>query len=128
MEELGEGACATNQVLYNPEARGIEFDLLPWCLERHMPVMAYSPVGQGGSLLAHKAIKAVAARLGTTPGTVAVAWSMRLPGIITIPKASDPAHLRENAAAASLDLSADDLATIDAAFPPPRRKERLGML
>jgi diketogulonate reductase-like aldo/keto reductase len=128
MAELGESACATDQVLYNPEARGIEFDLLPWCLERRMPVMAYSPVGQGGALLSHPAIQRVAARLGTTPGMVAVAWSMRLPGIITIPKATDPAHLRENAAAASLDLPAEDLATIDAAFPPPRRKQRLGML
>ena len=125
---LGPGACATNQVLYNPQARGIEFDLLPWCAERHLPLMAYSPVGQGGSLISHPALQQVAARHGATPAAVAVAWSMRLPGIVTIPKAADPAHLRSNAAAAELDLTAADLAEIDAAFPPPRRKQALEML
>ncbi len=126
--ELGPGAAATNQVLYNPEARGIEFDLLPWCAARHLPVMAYSPVGQGGALLQHPALCQVAARHGVTAAQVAVAWSVRLPGIITIPKASDLAHVRDNAAAARLDLSAADLATIDAAFAPPRRRQPLEML
>ena len=128
MEELGPADCATDQVLYNPQARGIEFDLLPWCAKRHLPVMAYSPVGQGGSLLSHPALREVAGRHGTTPAAVAVAWSMRLPGIVTIPKASDPAHVRANAAAAELELAAEDLAVIDAAFPPPRRPVPLQML
>ena len=126
--ELGPGDAAANQVLYHPEARGIEFDLLPWCAARHLPVMAYSPVGQGGALLDHPALRRVADRHGVTPAQVAIAWSMRLPGIITIPKASDPEHVRANAAAAAVDLSADDLATIDAAFPPPRRRQPLEML
>ena len=126
MEELG--VPAIDQVLYNPEARGIEFDLLPWCAGRHVPVMAYSPVGQGGALLRHPAMQAVAQRHGASPAQVAIAWSARLPGVISIPKASDETHLRANAAAAALELSAADLAEIDRAFPPPRRREPLGML
>ena len=128
MADLGPGGCATNQVLYNPEARGIEFDLLPWCAERHIPVMAYSPAGQGGSLLSHPALVEVADRHAATPAAVAIAWSIRLPGIMAIPKASDPAHVRANAAAAELELSDVDIATIDAAFPPPRRPVPLQML
>jgi diketogulonate reductase-like aldo/keto reductase len=128
MEELGPGGCATDQVLYNPQARGIEFDLLPWCATRHLPVMAYSPVGQGGSLLRHKAITEVAVRHGVGPAAVAIAWSIRMPGIISIPKASDPEHVSANAAAAELELTPADLAIIDAAFPPPRRAQPLEML
>ncbi len=122
------GGVATNQVLYNPEARGIEFDLLPWCQKRHVPVMAYSPVGQAGSLLDDAAMRTVAGRHGATPAQVAIAWSLRQGGVISIPKASDPAHVAANAAAASLDLTPEDLAVIDAAFPPPRRKQPLEML
>ena len=128
LEELGPCDVATDQVLYNPEARGIEFDLLPWCAKRHLPVMAYSPVGQGGALLDHPALGQVATRLHVTPAQVAIAWSARLPGIISIPKSSDLDHVRANAAAASLELSAEDLAAIDAAFPPPRRRQPLEML
>ena len=132
MQELaglpgGEG-CATDQVLYNLEARGPELDLLPWCAARSMPAMAYSPVGQGGGLLQHRALRTVAERHGATPAQVAVAWTLRLPHVVSIPKASDPAHVRENAAAAAIRLTDDDLATLDAAFPPPRNKQALRML
>lgn len=132
LEELGQEAladCATDQVLYNLEARGVEFDLLPFCRERRMPVMAYSPVGQGGRLLRHPALLAVASRHGATPAQVALAWTLRDPGhVIAIPKAADPAHVRENAAAAELRLTAEDLAELDAAFPPPKRKKPLEMI
>jgi diketogulonate reductase-like aldo/keto reductase len=128
MTELGDSAVATNQVLYNPGVRGTEFDLIPWCAARRIPVMAYSPVGQGGTLLHNAALTQVAARHGATPAQVAIAWTTRLPGIISIPKASDPAHVAENAAAAAIDLTPGDLAAIDAAFPPPRRRQRLEML
>ena len=129
MEELPPGGgCAVNQVLYNPEHRGIEFDLLPWCRERAMPVMAYSPVGQGGGLLRAPALRRVAERRGATPAQVAIAWGLRAPGVISIPKAASAAHVRENAAAASLALEDADLAEIDAAYPPPRRKAALQML
>jgi diketogulonate reductase-like aldo/keto reductase len=122
------GQCATDQVLYNPEARGIEFDLLPWCAGRGMPVMAYSPVGQAGRLLRAPALREVARRHGATPAQVALAWALRHPAVIAIPKAADAAHVRENAAAAALALSAADLADIDRAFPPPVRKLPLAML
>lgn len=131
MEEVAAlaagGACATDQVLYNPETRGIEFDLLPWCARRRMPVMAYSPVGQGGRLLRSEALAVVARRHGATPAQVAIAWAIRHSTVIAIPKATDPAHVRENAAAADLLLTEADLAAIDAAHPPPRRKQALGM-
>ena len=132
MEELsalaGGDGCATNQVLYNPSARNIEFDLLPWCAGRHVPVMAYSPVGQGGRLLRAPALAVIARRHGATPAQVAIAWTLRSSTVISIPKAGDAAHVRENAAAADIALTAADLAAIDAAFPPPRRKQGLAML
>lgn len=132
MEELGEVAdlngCMTNQVLYNPEHRGIEFDLLPWQHTRRMPVMAYSPVGQGGGLLASPALANVAKRHGATPARIALAWALREGGVIAIPKAASAAHAVENAAAAGLTLTAQDIADIDAAFPPPRRKMPLAMI
>lgn len=124
----GGGACAANQVLYNPEHRGIEFDLLGWQAARGMAVMAYSPVGQGGALLRNAALAGVARRHDASPAQIAIAWSLRHPGVITIPKASDPAHVRQNAAAGGIRLSVEDLAAIDAAFPPPRRKLALAML
>lgn len=130
MEELAalSDACAANQVLYNPGARGIEFDLLPWCAARGMPVMAYSPIGQGGRLLRHPALAAVADGLGTTPAQVALAWALRHKHVVAIPKASGAAHVRANAQAAELVLPEAALAALDAAFPPPRRKRPLEML
>ncbi len=124
----GGAGCATDQVLYNLEARGPELDLLPWCAGRGMPAMAYSPVGQGGGLLTHPALREVAGRHDATPAQVAIAWTLRLSHVLSIPKASDLAHVRENAAAAAIRLTEDDLATLDAAFPPPRSKQPLQML
>lgn len=132
MEELFAlaqgGACATDQVLYHPGSRGIEFDLLPWCARRRIPVMAYSPVGQAGRLLCSPALAEVAARHGATPAQIAIAWGLRSSTVISIPKAGDAAHVRENAAASDIALTEADFATIDAGFPPPRRKQSLGML
>jgi len=130
LEELGPALadCAADQVLYSLENRGIEHDLLPFCRERSMPIMAYSPVGQGGALLRHPALRAAAARHGATPAQVAIAWTLRAPGVISIPKASNPEHVRQNAAARDLRLTEADLPELDAAFPPPKRKQRLAML
>ena len=130
LEQLGAAlpGCATDQVLYNLSARGPEFDLLPFCASRNMPVMAYSPVGQGGALLGHPALRAVAARHGATPAAVALAFVLRRPGVIAIPKASDPTHVRDNASAAGITLTAEDFAALEAAFAPPRRKRALEML
>jgi diketogulonate reductase-like aldo/keto reductase len=118
-------ACATNQVLYNPDTRGIEFDLIPWCTRHRMPIMAYSPVGQGGRLLRSPALAAVAKRHNATPAQIAIAWSMRHGTVISIPKATTPAHVRENAVAGDIVLTAEDLAEIDARHPPPRNKQGL---
>lgn len=128
LQELGEPACATNQVLYNPEERGVEFDLLPWQQRQNMPLMAYCPLGQGGALLADAALQQVAQQHGATTAQVALAWALRQPNVLVIPKASDPRHLAENAAAAELRLSAADLQAIDSAYPAPTRKQRLQMV
>lgn len=127
MAELPPG-CGANQVLYNVEARGIEFDLLPWSQAHGMPVMAYSPVGQGGALLRSKVLGEVARRHGVTAAQVTLAWTLRQDGVVSIPKAGDAAHVRENAAALEVRLTEQDLAEIDAAFPPPGRKQALEML
>ncbi len=131
MEELSEVAserCTTNQVLYNPEERGIEFDLLPWCRARDIPIMAYSPLGQAGRLLRSPALTEIGRRHGITAAQVSLAWSLRNGGVIAIPKAASVAHVRQNAAAAQVRLTAEDFAAIDMEFLPPRRKQRLAML
>jgi diketogulonate reductase-like aldo/keto reductase len=130
LEELGPplADCATDQVLWNLEARGVEFDLLPFCAARGMPVMAYSPIGQGGALLRHRALAAIAARHGATPAQVALAFVLARPGVIAIPKAADTAHVRLNAAARDIVLTPQDMAELDAAFPPPQRKRPLEMI
>ncbi|MFZ6045554.1 aldo/keto reductase [Pseudomonas sp. CR3202] len=125
--ELPAG-CAANQVLYNPEARGIEFDLLPWQRQQGMPLMAYCPVGRGAQLLRNAALNEVAHRHGASPAQVALAWALRQEGVMVIPKAVDPLHIKQNAEAHRLSLSADDLALIDHSFPPPRRRRPLEMV
>ena len=130
MEQLfraGGEACATNQILYNVTERGAEFDLLPQLSKRHIPTMAYSPVGQG-RLPASPALAAVAKQLDATPYQIALAWVLRDPPVIAIPKASDVAHVTQNRRALDLVLTAQDLAAIDADFSPPTRKTRLAML
>jgi diketogulonate reductase-like aldo/keto reductase len=123
----GGQACAANQVLYNLSRRGIEFDLLPWCGARKMPVMAYTPIEQG-RILGHQALVDLAARLGATPAQVALAWVLRQDGVVTIPKAGTVAHVRENRKALDLKLDAAALKTLDAAFPPPKKARPLEML
>ncbi len=128
LDELGRPECAANQVLYNLEHRGIEHDLLPWCVRHALPVMAYSPVGQGGTLLQNDALKEIGRRHQATPAQVALAWALRQPGVMVIPKSGDAAHVRENATAVDLRLGPEDLAVLDRAFPPPARKRPLEML
>jgi diketogulonate reductase-like aldo/keto reductase len=130
LEELDAALaeCATDQVLYSLEHRGAEFDLLPFCAERAMPLMAYSPVGQGGQMLRNPVLVSVAAGHGKSPAQIAIAWTLRQPGVVSIPKAAKLAHVRENAAAREITLSPEDIAALDEAFPPPRRKRSLAML
>ena len=119
--------CAVNQILYNLSRRGVEYDLLPWSRERSLPVMAYSPIEQS-RILRDRTLAAVAKAHNATPAQVALAWVLRNPGIIAIPKAGQVAHVKENAACLDVNLTADDLATLDAAFRPPTRKMSLEML
>jgi diketogulonate reductase-like aldo/keto reductase len=119
--------CQTNQVLYNLARRGPEFDLSPWCRKLGMPIMAYSPVEQGRLARSQK-LDAIAARHEATPAQIALAWVMAQPGVIAIPKASRPEHIRQNIAALDIRLSPQDLAELDHAFPPPRRKQQLEMI
>jgi len=123
----GGASLAANQVLYNLGERGIEFDLLPWCREHRVPLMAYTPLGQG-RLAREKAVQAVAKRRGVTPLQVALAWTLRGDGVISIPKAGQREHVEQNRKAADLVLAPEDLAELDRAFPPPARAQPLGML
>jgi diketogulonate reductase-like aldo/keto reductase len=131
MEELvalpGGSAVACNQVLYNPSRRGIEFDLLPWCRERGIPIMAYSPIEQG-QLLRDRVVKRIAVRHGATPAQLCLAWVLRQQGVIAIPKAGTVEHVRENHGALELQLTDEDLRELDEAFPPPREPQPLEML
>lgn len=123
----GGEACSTNQVLYNLTRRGIEYELLPWCQKKDIAVMAYSPIEQG-RLLRNRALKRVAERQGATPAQVALAWVLRRDGVIAIPKSGRPEHVRENCGALNVKLAPEDLAELDAAFPPPDGPVPLEML
>jgi diketogulonate reductase-like aldo/keto reductase len=124
----GGKTVASNQILYNLARRGPEWELIPWCRERNISIMAYSPIEQG-RMLGHKALVEVAARhQGATPAQVALAWLLRQDGIMVIPKATRQEHVRENLGALDLKLTGDDLATLDRAFPPPKARSSLGML
>jgi diketogulonate reductase-like aldo/keto reductase len=130
MDELAAvksgGNCATNQVLYHLGSRGIEWRLLPQCLGDKVMVMAYSPLGQG-PLLRKPALGKVASKHGVDPAAVALAWVLRQPGVVAIPKAVRPEHVRANMKALQVQLDAEDLAALDAAFPPPKRAVPLDM-
>jgi diketogulonate reductase-like aldo/keto reductase len=130
MKELaavGGGACMADQVLYNIAQRGPEFDLLPDLERRAAVMMAYSPIAQG-RLPGGGALCPIAERHAVSPHQIALAWVLRGPNVVAIPKAASVEHVRQNARAADLQLSADDLDALDAAFPPPNRKMRLAML
>jgi len=118
--------CASNQVLYHLGSRGIEWQLLPKCQKAEIMVMAYSPLGEG-PLLRKPALGKIAAKHACDPAAVALAWVLRQPGVVTIPKATQPEHVRANIKALDLELNADDLAALDAAFPPPKRATALDM-
>jgi diketogulonate reductase-like aldo/keto reductase len=117
---------ATNQVLYNLARRGIERDLIPWCRARRIPIMAYSPIEASGrdqkALLGNAELAAVAARHDATPAQIAIAWLLRDPGIIVIPKSAQLEHVRANRRAHDIGLSEADLADLDRGFPAPARK------
>nr|WP_318381963.1 aldo/keto reductase [uncultured Enterobacter sp.] len=136
MQELwnvpGGQACATNQVLYHLASRGIEYDLLPWCQQQQMPVMAYCPLAQAGrlrdGLLENRSVREIASAHNASAAQVLLAWVVNHQGVMAIPKASSVAHVRENAAALTLVLSAEEIQLLDKAFPAPGRKTPLDVV
>jgi len=136
MQELwqvdGGQQCATNQVLYHLASRGIEYDLLPWCQQQSLPVMAYCPLAQAGrlrnGLLNNNAVLDIAHAHNASAAQILLAWVISHQGVIAIPKASSVAHVKENAAALNITLSADELAKLDRAFPAPQRKMPLDVV
>jgi diketogulonate reductase-like aldo/keto reductase len=130
MEELvgaGGKAVAANQVLYNLARRGIEHDLMPWSARHKIPIMAYSPIEQG-RLARNAALARIAEARGATPAQIALAFTLRDPNVISIPKAGSTLHVEENRKAADIVLTADELAALDKAFPPPRGRKPLEMI
>jgi diketogulonate reductase-like aldo/keto reductase len=114
--------CATNQVPYSLSDRAIERDLLPWCEQHAMPIMAYSPLGgPGAGLLRDATLARIAATHGCSPAAVALAWAIRSGHVIAIPESGSVAHVKENAVALSLTLSPEELQALDTAHPAPRR-------
>lgn len=123
----GPQGTQTNQVLYNVTARGIEFDLLPQQAKLGIPVMSYCPLAQG-ELDTLKALEPIARRHDATLAQVLLAWVIRHQHVFAVPKSRNVARLKENAAAADLVLTCQDLAEIDAAFPAPKKARPLEMV
>lgn len=128
LHSLADGrAAATDQVLYNLTRRGVEWDLLPWCRDRNIPVMAYSPLEQGRRMKA-PALNKIAARHEVAPMQVALAWVLHQPRVIAIPKAVGLDHVKANRAALDISLTGEDLAVLDRDFRPPDSPTALQML
>jgi diketogulonate reductase-like aldo/keto reductase len=119
--------CAANQVLYNLTRRGVEYDLLPWCQARGIAVMAYSPIEQG-RLARNETLIHIAKAYQATPAQIALAFLLERDGVIAIPKSSHPERVTENSQAVSIELTDEDMAALDAAFPPPNRAAPLEMI
>ena len=128
----GGKQCATNQVLYHLASRGIEYDLLPWCQQHQMPVMAYSPLAQAGrlrsGLLNNPVINEIAHAHRASAAQILLAWVISHQGVMAIPKAASVEHVQENAAALNITLSASELAALDKAYPAPKGKTALDMV
>lgn len=123
----GGDAVATDQVLYNLTRRGVEFDLLPWCRQRALPIMAYSPLEQG-RLLGHPELLRLAAEHAATPAQIALRWVLRNDATIALPKAGTPDHVGQLRGALDIPLSQQDMAALDRAFAPPARKVPLEVI
>lgn len=131
MEELfsvpGGANVAANQVLYNLSRRGVEFDLLPWCQARDIPLMAYSPIEQG-RLLQNPELARIAKACRATPAQIALAFLLERDGVVPIPKTANRRRVEENRDSVALDIGDEDWAALDAAFPPPAKKLPLDMI
>lgn len=132
MQVAGGDVCATNQVLYHLASRGIEYNLLPWCQQQQMPVMAYCPLAQAGrlrsGLLNNEVVNKIAYAHRASAAQILLAWVISHQGVIAIPKASSYEHVEENAAVLAITLSTQELASLDDAFPAPNRKTALDVV
>lgn len=133
LQRIAKGShCAVNQVLYHLGSRGIENELLPWMTSHKIPVMAYSPLAQAGTLrkglVDSKVVQEIAAQHGITPLQLLLAWTIREDNLLTVPKASSRQHVLENAAVAAVVLSSDDQFRLDDAFPRPAWQVPLDMI
>ncbi len=112
--------CATNQVPYSLNNRAIERDVLPWCTQHKLPIMAYSPLGGDGNLVVgNRALQQVGTAHGCSAAAAALAWVIRSGNVIAIPESGSPAHVEENARALSVSLTPQDLQILNSAFPGP---------
>jgi diketogulonate reductase-like aldo/keto reductase len=123
----GGKEIVTNQVLYNLMRRGVEWDLLPWCRQQNIPIMAYSPIEQG-RLLQNQTLQSIAIDRGVSAAEVAIAWLLHQDQVIVIPKSSNIAHVEKNRAALDFKLTIEELETLDTAFPAPKRSVPLEMI
>ncbi|MDE5881929.1 MAG: aldo/keto reductase, partial [Muribaculaceae bacterium] len=114
-------ACKANQVLYNLGERGVEFDLIPWSQSYQMPIIAYSPIAEG-RLLRNPVLLKIAEKHNVTAAQIALAWTIRLDGVMAIPKASSSAHVMDNFKALDIILDEDDRRVLDTTFPPPTKR------
>lgn len=132
MQVSGGDACATNQVLYHLASRGIEYDLLPWCQQQAMPVMAYCPLAQAGrlrdGLMENSVVQQIAEAHRASAAQILLAWVIHHQGVMAIPKASSNKHVQENAAALAIVLSDEEMQQLDAAFPAPKGKTALDVV
>lgn len=131
--EVENGAnCVTNQVLYNVGSRGIEFDLLPWMNAHDVTLMAYSPLAHSeyyqASLTKNSTLRRLAAKHDASVYQILLAFVMRLPGAVAIPRTGRPAHVADNIASLKIRLDAEELTQIEEAFPAPTRQMPLDVL
>lgn len=121
LETLPLGRLVTaDQVIYNLQRRGIERNVLPFAAQAGMAIMAYSPLDQT-RLAIKEALSRVAARHETKAEVIALAWTLRHPHVVAIPKSSNPRHVQENAKAERIRFTEQDLAELEEAYPPPKR-------
>lgn len=130
--EEGGSACATNQVLYHLASRGIEYDLLPWCQQHDVPVMAYCPLAQAGrlrtGLMNHPVVNEIARNHNATAAQILLAWVIRHQGVMAIPKAASIEHVKANAGALDITLTGEELRLLNNAFPVPAVKTPLDVV
>jgi diketogulonate reductase-like aldo/keto reductase len=132
LEVAGEGKIACNQVLYHLRERAIEHAVIPWCVKHRVAVVAYSPFGHDDfpdpRSKAGEVLQTIAKNHDASPRQIALSFLTREPEVFAIPKASSLEHAADNAAAGQLDLSADEIASLDKAFPRGTKPRSLPML